>query len=41
MNVLRKTVSIYSLVGVDSVGRGVVGILGRKGRWWKSLLASC
>lgn len=41
VNVLRKTVSIYSLVGVDSVGMGAVGILARKGWWWKGLLASC
>lgn len=26
------------LAGVDGVGRGMVGILASKGRWWKSLL---
>lgn len=39
VNVLRKTVSIYSWVGGDSVGVGVVGIPARKGWWWKGSLA--
>ena len=39
MNVIWKTISIYSLAGVGGVGRGEVGILARKGRWWKSLFA--
>lgn len=37
MKFLQKT-SIYTLAGVDGVGRGMVGILASKGRWWKSLL---